>query len=281
MNDHASNLQSRSQTCIERGILSPEAIDFYHALFRYRYNEYERYLKKARMPEIRSSDCPLALQGMGAAINDASRAIITPGLDQLIGLLSQHHPGLDFRPFQKAILEKNIIMDDFLDALMKGDPGRMELLAHQHKISADEAVFVISNWLNPYFVLLCEMHRDVIPAGNTTHLCPFCGYYPDMSAISAEKDGKRYLHCSLCEHEWPYLRIACAVCGSDDAEKLEFFSVEGEPSYRIELCRACEGYIKTVRLDKFGETAACDLVVENIITPHLDSAALKAGFRRP
>jgi FdhE protein len=128
---------------------------------------------------------------------------------------------------------------------------------------------------------LRERSSLLINETETDVLCPFCGYYPDMAAIVSGKDGKRFLHCSLCGHRWPFRRIMCAVCGTEDADKLENLTPEGDTRNRIDVCRSCNGYIKTLRFDSIDALDECDLSVENIFTAGLDSAALKKGFSRP
>ena len=167
-------------------------------------------------------------------------------------------------------------------ALLDRDAASLEAFARAHRTGADEAVFLATNWLKPLFIAMADSRggaewEDV----DTERSCPFCGHYPEMSLIVAGQEGKRHLSCSLCETRWPFKRIACSVCGNEDAEKLEYLSEEGDDRYRIDLCHVCRGYIKTVRLDKFEEPGECDPAVENILTVHLDSAALKRGFHRP
>jgi FdhE protein len=113
------------------------------------------------------------------------------------------------------------------------------------------------------------------------HACPVCGYLPDMEKIVESAEGKKYLHCALCEYEWVYRRIGCAVCGSEDADSLGFLEEEKKTPYRIDYCEKCMGYIKSMRIPKFQDMGRYDLAVENILTAYLDTWAIQRGYSRP
>ncbi len=281
MQNHAFYFKEQAETVREEGSLDAVTAEFYAALFAYRQAEHDRYLKDEGLPPVGEGDLPIAQKGRSAVLTAKFQEILMPGLAPLISLLSHHYPGLDFNFLQSAIKENHTVLHDLFNSLLGLDLSTMEQLANKYKMSAEETVFLIINWLNPFFVALREKYRDQAQGKISDLLCPFCGYYPDMGVISADKEGKRFLHCGLCENEWQYKRLACAVCGNEDPAKLEVLSPEEKGRYRIDLCRVCGGYIKTVLLDKFEEIDSCDLVVENILTTHLDAAALKAGLKRP
>jgi formate dehydrogenase accessory protein FdhE len=282
--------------------------DFYAALYEYQHREYERYQHNAGILSMglsqnapqtprrgvfmagsdHESPPPGDLGGFGD--NPAVRSklseevvmhLISPGIDGLLDIMARHHPGLSLEQLRRAIIAEPGAGNRFVDALLDKDFRMMEQLSAENKTGAEEAVFILVNWLKPFFIALREHNRELIPEGESGTDCPVCGYYADMAALNANENGKRYLHCSLCEHLWQFKRVACSVCGTVEAGSLEYLAVEGEAAYRIDTCDKCGGYIKTVRIEKFEDIDGLDLTVENIITPHLDSAALRKGYRRP
>lgn len=107
--------------------------------------------------------------------------------------------------------------------------------------------------------------------------CPLCGSYPDMAYLGEE--GKRFLHCELCGYEWHYPRLKCPFCENDEPKKLGYFESEEEEGFRVDFCKKCNRYIKT--LDMRVIEAPAPLELENLITLHLDMLAHDQGFKNP
>jgi FdhE protein len=107
--------------------------------------------------------------------------------------------------------------------------------------------------------------------------CPICGSPPHMSQFKAE--GQRYYTCSFCGFEWPGERLKCPFCENSDHTKLHYFYAEGDEAYRVDLCDACNQYIKTVDSRKLDYEP--DLGMEDIVSIHLDILAAEKGFKRP
>lgn len=106
--------------------------------------------------------------------------------------------------------------------------------------------------------------------------CPVCGGRAGMDELVGE-EGRRYLSCSGCFFKWPYKRIKCPYCGSEDPAALSYIAA-GEGATRVGVCRACSRYIKT--RDARAGNADVPLEVEDLATLHLDLMAAKEGFER-
>jgi FdhE protein len=280
MHNHKQYFNDRTKRLLDAGILDSNMIDFYTALYEYQYREFERYQNSPRLLSLGAGEPPVVAV-RNKLSTEGIMDLIAPGFDKLVDIMAHYHPGLALQQLRQSILPEPGAGRALIEALLDKNFGIIEQHALQNKTGAEEAVFILINWLKPFFTGMREHNRELIPVNISGTDCPFCGYYPEMAAINPEENGKRYLYCSLCEHRWPYKRIACSVCGTEEADKLEFFSLEGEDKYRIDACNKCGGYIKTVRLDKFEDIDRVDMTVENIITPHLDGAALQKGYRRP
>ena len=107
--------------------------------------------------------------------------------------------------------------------------------------------------------------------------CPFCGGLPSIATLSGE-EGKKTLHCSLCGCDWEFQRLTCIHCGNTDHETLAYFTAEGEPGYRVDICRKCCGYLKVV--DNRQQQTDLLLDVADIASLPLDFLAAKEGFSR-
>ncbi len=111
----------------------------------------------------------------------------------------------------------------------------------------------------------------------TQGYCPFCGGVPGMGEIRQE--GKRLLHCSLCQLEWEYPRMKCPYCRNEDPARLTYFQVEGETENRVDVCLVCRHYLKTIDSREKEGTRQFD--VEDYLTLHLDYLAQEEGYLPP
>jgi FdhE protein len=280
MQNHAQYFNERAKRLVETGLLDSTLADFYTALYGYQHREYERFHNSSRVLSLAADGEP-ADAIRNKLSEEGIMDLISPGIDGLLDIMIQHHPGLALQQLRRSIREEPGAGNRYIEALLDKNFEMIEQLSQKDKTGTEETVFVLVNWLKPFFIAMREHNRELIPKGESGTDCPFCGYYADMAALNGNENGKRHLHCSLCEHLWPFKRVACSVCGAVEAGSLEYFTIEGEEAYRIDTCNKCGGYIKTVRFDKFEDIDNLDLTVENIITPHLDSAALRKGYRRP
>jgi len=281
MEDHVKYLDEHSKKMIESGTLTDEMLRFYRELYAYQRALFEELMRDSRLPEIKRSQLPISRHAEDVLSSGDISALLAGGLATLIDILNVYSPGLDLRELSRTLAEDPGAVVKAIEAILNTDAQRLGQFAASNKTGMEEAVFVIINWLKPFFAALREKNGERIDDSDDSYLCPFCGYHADMAAIVAGMDGKRFLYCSLCGHRWQYRRIACAVCGVQDAHNLEHLSSEDESRYRIDVCNSCGGYVKTVRLAKFEEIDECDLAVENVLTPHLDSAAMQKGYKRP
>ncbi len=105
--------------------------------------------------------------------------------------------------------------------------------------------------------------------------CPLCGSEPNMAYL--DKTGKRHLHCELCGEEWPHPRLNCPFCQNPEQKSLGYFQGEQEEGLRVDFCRRCERYIKTVDQRVLEDAGSIEL--EYLASLHLDLLANKYGFR--
>lgn len=106
-------------------------------------------------------------------------------------------------------------------------------------------------------------------------LCPICGSHPVASVIVDEpRAGLRYLHCSLCESEWHYIRAHCTSCGQD--KEMTIWSLDdAQAQVRIESCDECHGYTKMMFIEK---SPLMDVAADDLATLILDKELNAKGF---
>jgi FdhE protein len=72
--------------------------------------------------------------------------------------------------------------------------------------------------------------------------CPICGRRPHAGYLG-DREGRRFLQCSLCGHTRRFSRTVCPLCGEARTEKLRVFFLEGDALARAEGCGTCGRYL--------------------------------------
>jgi len=133
----------------------------------------------------------------------------------------------------------------------------------------------------PFFEVLAEkIEKNLDLAEWKEGLCPVCGQEPAIAKLHGE-EGRRMLHCCLCNTDWYFPRLQCPFCLNDDQKTLRFFFFEEEGPYRVDVCEKCKRYVKTVDERKMGTAETLPLEVEHIGTIFLDIMATNEGYDGP
>ncbi len=165
---------------------------------------------------------------------------------------------------------------DVIGAVLSGDEGRITTMSQEVSLSPVVAKFLAHMALKPSMRSLRESSAEVIQGYTWNYgYCPLCGSPSNMAYLSDE--GKRFLHCELCGYEWHYPRLKCPFCGEERAKELGYFTSEEDEGYRVDFCKKCKRYIKTLDMRLIGFPAPLEL--ENLITLHLDVLAQKQGLK--
>jgi len=163
-------------------------------------------------------------------------------------------------------------------AFLSRDETTIVKMAEKVNLEPMVLKFLIHMALRPSLNTLKESVIEKIQKDSWNYgYCPLCGSFPDMAYLGEE--GKRFLHCELCGYEWYYPRLKCPFCENDEPKKLGYFESEEEEGFRVDFCKKCNRYIKT--LDMRVIEAPAPLELENLITLHLDMLAHDQGFKNP
>jgi FdhE protein len=109
----------------------------------------------------------------------------------------------------------------------------------------------------------------------TRGTCPACGSWPALAEFFF---GERLHRCAYCAAAWRIESRGCTYCG-EHGEHFRTIPIDrGRPGKRLEVCRRCGGYLKTV--DVASPTPFPLLAIEDFATADLDRAAAAHGFRR-
>jgi FdhE protein len=106
--------------------------------------------------------------------------------------------------------------------------------------------------------------------------CPACGSWPALAEVV---DSHRVLRCSFCATAWELPTYACVYCQEAGEPFTAAAPDEDRKDRRVELCKTCTGYLKTVDLPELSPFPL--LAIADLETMDLDVAAMEHGFARP
>lgn len=107
--------------------------------------------------------------------------------------------------------------------------------------------------------------------------CPACGSWP---AFAERLGDRRQLRCSFCGTAWQPARYCCIYCDEHgDGFLTAAADDQTDAGRRLELCRLCGGYLKSLALDH--PTPFELMAVEDLASSDLDAGAADRGYSRP
>ncbi|UCF73086.1 MAG: formate dehydrogenase accessory protein FdhE [Deltaproteobacteria bacterium] len=163
-------------------------------------------------------------------------------------------------------------------AFLSRDETAIANMAEEAGLEPMVLKFLTHMVLRPSLNILKESCSERIPKDSWNYgYCPVCGSCPDMAYL--DEQGKRFLHCELCGHEWYYPRLKCPFCENNESKELGYFVSGGEEGFRVDFCKKCNHYVKTLDMRVIALSAPLEL--ENLITLHLDMLAHEQGFTTP
>lgn len=198
-----------------------------------------------------------------------------------------------FTPLQKGVAacfsgveSEGLSVSRLIEAYLISDDKTLRCLAEENSVDVSVLLFFTQQVLGPvigsYAEYLDELHEISWGEG----YCPICGGLPsvgmlgrkdpEQSEFLAGGGGKKYLHCSLCSHEWRFQRGKCPSCGNNSAGAIEYFHSPDTPWERIEFCKTCNCYVNT--LDLRATTENLDINAAALGMMHLDIYAAEKGL---
>ena len=199
-------------------------------------------------------------------------------LSRIIGYLS-HQQTEEQRPLERCLqeLETDPQWSTALsNAILNRDNNKITEVAQKAGLIPERLYFLAKLALKPSLEAIRSACSDILDIDLWDQgYCPICGSEPNMAYL--DKKGKRHLHCELCGQQWPYPRVNCPFCRNEDQQTLGYFHSEKEHGLRVDFCRKCGRYIKTVDRREFEVETPMDL--EYLATLHLDILAEKEGFK--
>ncbi len=142
----------------------------------------------------------------------------------------------------------------------------------------DETGFCARAFLEPLVTSLAAADSRTPQSWTHAH-CFECGASAGVAVLRdlPEALGRRSLVCSLCATEWRFKRLTCAHCGETEANQLLTHTADSVAHVRIDECKSCGRYLKTVDLRIRGDAVP---VVDELATVELDLWARDRGLEK-
>ncbi len=163
-----------------------------------------------------------------------------------------------------------------LEEFAEGKGGLPDMV-ERHGENGEVLHYMMIEALKPLYETYGEVYGKRLEDGSWAQpFCYICGGSPEMALVEGE-EGRRYLHCCLCDTSWRYVGLKCPHCGNVDLEKLVSLALDSEPSSALHGCRSCGRYIKVI--DARARSGDIYPELEDLRTSYLDSVARHEGFR--
>lgn len=256
-----------------------EIFVFYETLFRFLEGEKDPFLSIVADPidrELKQREGFPLLTGAALCVDGAKG---TDFLRRLIGVLKENgrQGEEELARMEKSLEGGELDLAALFGACLDRERRPLREAAHRMEVAPALVEYVLDTALSFALQRAREEGLSAPAQGWKQGYCPLCGGVPSMGELTGD-DGSRRLHCSVCATAWSFPRLCCAACGNTDPDTLEYFTAEGETAHRVDVCRACSSYLKTVDARESGSGLPMDL--EDVATLHLDLLAQKEGFNR-
>lgn len=160
---------------------------------------------------------------------------------------------------------------EVVTAFLAGDQAAQAQAAEELGLAPPVQNLFLRLALRPSLLAVAQMALEGLDlAPWTAGHCPVCGTSPRLASLAGE-GGRRSLHCPTCETLWPHRRLCCPFCDNQEPEDLVVLTAEGQEGYRLDICRRCGQYLKTLDLRSLAGPVIP--VLDDLVTWHMDLVA--------
>jgi FdhE protein len=202
---------------------------------------------------------------------------------RLCKILSKTKKGQhDSELITQAMRKKEIKLPELFRQIESENNEYIISLSEKLQVNPEVISFLATNSIKPIYETYAKELKDYVDQERWWKgYCPICGSEPYISELKNEggAQGARFLVCSSCNFEWRFNRLKCPFCENDEPKGHRYFYTEKEGSaYRVDVCKKCKRYIKTIDTKELG----IDFVplLEDTGTLHLDLLAQKEGYTK-
>jgi FdhE protein len=198
-------------------------------------------------------------------------------VDFMIPYIAKGFPKIkpELKSLKSTLEQGHLNLKGCMKALLKGQEKKIDEIALNLETQPLILKFILDQLMKPFLEKSIEGLNPLIQ-NLPWHkgYCPLCGSFPELSFLKGD-EGQRWLRCSLCGHEWRFMRTKCPFCENDDHEKMELYFVEEREHERAELCYQCNRYIVNIDTRKCAEEVVTEVAAIGML--YLDILAQGKG----
>jgi FdhE protein len=210
--------------------------------------------------------------------------LLQPALLRLCEALAAGGAGEAATRIKEAVQNGDIDAGSLLKACLARNQTAIRTVASHRGLAPDLVWLVAELAVSPFVHILQRVLFDpAVPdvlgsalQGWNRGYCPACGSWPALAEVAG---GHRTLRCAFCASAWELTTHACIYCEESGEPFVTAAPNEERKDRRIEVCRACGGYLKTIDLAELSPFPL--LSISDIETTDLDVAAMEHGYARP
>jgi FdhE protein len=208
---------------------------------------------------------------------ESAERVLRALLDDLAAASDEPHAEVE--RLRTIVDEEGLTALELLLASAAVDPTGVDELADRAGVPRPVLRFVAAYLARPFLEAATrEFRAEETDAESAGGDCPACGHPAALAFIHSE-EGQRSLWCRSCGTRWPVRRLRCPFCRNTDARTLGYFVLEGQTGLRVDFCRCCRRYLKTVDLRETGpDFAGSGADYQDLATGDLDVSAVREGF---
>jgi len=198
--------------------------------------------------------------------------------NRMIPVLSRSFPEIrpSLRKVRAALKKNQLDLKSCMENMLSSHEEFIYQTASSLGTDASTLKFIAGHLLKPLIEKQSEKVRQTIQTLRWQKgYCPICGSSPVLSYLKGV-EGQRWLVCSVCGHEWHFMRTQCPFCDNEDPKKLELCFVQDRSYEWAELCNQCKRYLVNIDLRKYPYEFIPEVAV--VGTMYLDILAQQKGF---
>ena len=179
----------------------------------------------------------------------------------------------------RALLEGRLDLKAMLDKALVLDRAALTELARSLQVDLNLVEAVSRFTLTPITWAYGLAFGQILNFGIWRQgYCPVCGAWPILGELRG-RDRLRYLLCGRCGTAWKFNRLQCVWCNNIRQKELGFLFDPDQPTWRVEICNYCQGYLKTI--STFDPLDPEMLPAHDLETMLMDQMAGAEGYKRP
>lgn len=196
--------------------------------------------------------------------------------------MAEAFPGIqsDIEAIESNIADNSLDAEMCVQAFAENNTRIINAFAARAGTGPDIFRFALAQIAEPFKQIQARAFSPLMEEHPWPHgHCPMCGSFPALAGLIGE-EGRRWLQCSVCAHEWRFSRHTCPRCENTDQNLIENFFDRNSPvndEEQVSVCKLCDTYLLTIDLRRHIDPVNMDVAAMSMID--LDIQTRERGIR--